>query len=137
MVEEGKPISDENDAFFEFGKKALTESIDIIKDFIKLMIPITTGIIPTYFALLKFIGIESATKTTNTGHFLLGPIIMLFSLISFIATSFPVPMKMTVSNIESIKHYRTVSIRWKYGGACIGSALFLYGLLVMMLNLQL
>jgi hypothetical protein len=36
LVEKGKPISDENEAFFEFGKKVLTEPIDIIKDFIKL-----------------------------------------------------------------------------------------------------
>jgi hypothetical protein len=135
LVETGKPISDENDAFFEFGKKALTDSIDVIKDFIKLMIPLTTGLITTYFALLKFIGIESTQQLTHTTIFLSSPITLLISLLFFVVASFPVPMKLTISNIESIKRYRTVSMWWKYVGASVGGGLFLVGFGIVILTL--
>jgi hypothetical protein len=128
LVEKGTPISDENDAFFEYGKKVLVEPVEIIKDFIKLMIPITTGVIPTYFALLEF----SGTEPTNT---IKGPFLLLLSLLVFIVTSFPLPAKLTLSNIDSIKRYRTRAMTWKYIGCCIGCGLFLSGFFVMILDL--
>jgi len=92
------------------------------------MIPLTTGVIPTYFALLELIGKES-TDMTN------GPILMLFSLVAFIVSSFPIPVKLTLSNIDSIKRFRKISMCWKYIDSCFGCGLFLLGFFVMILNL--
>ena len=134
MVDKSRPISDENDVLYEFGKKVLTEPIDILKDFIKLMMPLTTGLITIYFALLEFLNKKPEGGITDDGLILI-PIILLFSLFSFIVTSFPIPMKLTISNIESIKRYRKTAIWWKYIGASVGSFFFLSGFFLMIVTL--
>ena len=125
MVDEKIPISDENEAFFEYGKKILTEPVEVIKDYIKLMIPLTTALITSYLALLNFVGKEYSLN--NNSNLLVGPILLLASLLTFIITSFPIPSKLTITNIESIRKYIRKAMWHKYIGSAIGSALFLIG----------
>lgn len=130
----GIPISPENKAMLDYGLNTLFKSMDVIKDYVKLMIPLTTALISTYFFLLKFIGIGSSSDVLESNLLLWSPILMLFALTFFILTVFPIPMKITLGNIQSIRHYRNTSTL-KYLGAAIGSTLFLLGLLIMILLL--
>ena len=58
------------------------------------MIPLTTGIISVYFALLKFLGTEDIHPVTFDYGYLVPPILFLISLVTFIVASFLVPMRL-------------------------------------------
>jgi len=132
----GIPVSQENDALLEYGRNSFLESLNVIKDFIKIMIPLTTGLITIYFALLQFLGIQNTAELINKNSFIIPPVLLLVSLICFIIASFPIPKKLALSNINSIKAYRSAAIKWKYIGTIIGSAFFIMGMLMMILNAQ-
>ncbi|MGC1131432.1 MAG: hypothetical protein WA941_01310 [Nitrososphaeraceae archaeon] len=128
----GNYQSDDEEAYFSFGKKAFSESIDTIKNFIQLMIPLTTGLITTYFALLEFLGIDTAVKANIGSWPLIEPaLIMVMSLGIFIIASFPVPWPLAVGDYASIKGYRNAAIIWKYSCAAIGAILFLIAMVKM------
>jgi hypothetical protein len=126
----GQASSDLTDALIEFGKKSITDSVSVINDYIKTMIPLTTGLITVYFALLEFVGVKTAVNTQVVSESILiqPPIYMLFSLIAFIVTSFPVYLKFDLGVLQSVSNYRYTMITWRYGGALIGMGFFLYGL---------
>jgi len=134
-IKRGKGVSqsEHNNALNEFGKNSLLNSVTVINEHIKMMIPLTTGLITTYFALLQFMGVNSlSNKTTISGSSLIEPaLIMLVSLCAFIITSFPILKRVTVGNIDNIIEYRNFMIIWRYIGAGIGMSLFLYSILRM------
>ena len=129
----GKERSDLTNSLIEFGKKAITDSITVINDFIKMMIPLTTGLITAYFALLEFLNVKTILDTNAiTKTQLIDPtMFMLYSLVAFIVTSFPVFWKFDIGNIPSISTYRYIMIGWRYIGAAVGMGLFLYGVYLM------
>ena len=133
--EKGVPITPQNKAYFDYGINTVFQSIDVIKDYIKLMIPLTTGLITIYFALLKFIGIDSSNTMYDGNLLMIPPILMLVALTIFIVTIFPLRLRITLGNIESIKLYRNKSTSYKYYGALIGSVFFLLAILVMIILL--
>ena len=126
----GGARTDLTDALIEFGKKSIIDSVSVINDFIKTMIPLTTALITVYFALLEFVGVKEAVNTQAVSELSLiqAPMFMLYSLIAFIVTSFPLFLKFDLGNIQSVTKYRYILIGWRYAGALIGMGLFLYGL---------
>jgi hypothetical protein len=125
--------TDHDDALIEFGKNSLINSVNVIHEHMKLMIPLTTGLITAYFALLEFLGVDSALAGGKiSASSLVDPaLFMLGSLIVFIITSFPILKRINVGNINSIVSYRNFFVGWRYIGACIGMALFLYAIFTM------
>jgi hypothetical protein len=134
---EGVPISGDDEAAIEFAKKALIDSVKVINEYIKMMIPLTTAVITAYFALLKFLGVESVVGSKMSPDSLIGPpIVMLGSLIAFIITSFPVLKKIVVEDLTNVASYRNFMIAWRYIGAGMGMGLFLYGIFSMIVILK-
>ena len=133
--ETGSPISEENKALIQFGANSIIESVNTIKDFIKTMVPLTTALITAYLALLQFIGTNSSGNTVNGQDLLLPPCLMLVALIVFILSSFPVPKKITLGNIQSIKSYRNSALCWKYSTTIAGCFFFVLGVACMILIL--
>jgi hypothetical protein len=127
---EGVPITGDNEVALEFAKKALTDSVNVINEHIKMMIPLTTAVITAYFALLEFLGVKSALETSKMSADPLvdPPIIMLGSLIAFIVISFPLLKKIVVDDLSNVTSYRNFMIAWRYIGAGVGMGLFLYGI---------
>lgn len=126
----GHARSDLTDALIEFGKKSITDSVSVINEYIKTMIPLTTALITVYFALLEFVGVKTAVNTQMVSESTLiqAPLNLLYSLIAFIVTSFPVFLKFDLGVLQSVSNYRYIMIAWRYGGALIGMGFFLYGL---------
>lgn len=58
----GSPITDTEKSYAEFAKNIITGSLDSIRNFAQLMVPLTTGLITAYLALLKFLGLETYVK---------------------------------------------------------------------------
>jgi hypothetical protein len=125
----------ENDALYEYAKKAITDSEEVLQEFTKLMIPLTTGMITVYFALLKFLQIDNATseplKTIGIASVLLPEFLMIVSLVAFIVSQFPVRGRIIASNPKNIKLGRRVRLRWKYSWIIGGFSLFLAGIIAM------
>lgn len=134
----GVPLSDHNDALIEFGKDSLKNSISVIKEHIKLMIPLTTGVITSYLAVLQFLGITTTSNTSKLSpEALVYPaIIMFWSLVIFLIVSFPILKRLNVNSLPSITAYRNFHMIWKYAGTSLGMGVFLYGLFNMIMVVQ-
>jgi hypothetical protein len=52
---ESSGSSKEDSALNEFGKKAYLDSVETIKNFISLMVPLTTGLITAYLLFSHFL----------------------------------------------------------------------------------
>ncbi|WP_458746015.1 hypothetical protein [Candidatus Nitrosocosmicus sp. T] len=133
----GTQINSEERVILQYGLDSLINSITVIKDYTKLMIPLTTGLITTYFAIFKLIGIDFINDTNDVAYSFLPVQLMLAALVVFVTSSFPVPMRINVGNYNSIKRYRNVSLTMKYIGAALGSVLFLLGIFFMIYTLNL
>ena len=116
-------------ALIEFGKSSILNSLNVLKDFISFMVPLTTGLITAYIALLQFMGIK---EIADVG-FIWPPLFMFLSLISFVFASFPVPRLIAAGNPSSIKQYRQDTFVWKYIGSTAGSIFFIAGVISMVL----
>jgi hypothetical protein len=134
----GVPLSDHNDALIEFGKDSLKNSISVIKEHIKLMIPLTTGLITSYLAVLQFLGIKTASNTSKLtpGELVYPAIIMFWSLVIFLIVSFPILKRLNINSLPSIIAYRNFHMIWKYAGTSLGMGVFLYGLFNMIIVVQ-
>lgn len=123
----------ENDAFYEYAKKAITDSEEVLKEFAKLMIPLTTGMVTVYFALLKFLKVEDITSTPLAAigitSVLLPELLMIVSLVAFIVSQFPIRGMLIASNPLNIKLYRQTVLRWKYSWIIGGFASFVAGVI--------
>src|SRR6266540_2357631 len=129
----GAARSETNDALIEFGKKVIVESVTTINEYIKMMIPLTTGLITSYFALLEFLGIKDILKMSKTNAIAATDptIFMLLSLISFILTLIPLVGKLELALYDKINDVRKILIIYRYGGMAIGMGFFLYGIYLM------
>jgi hypothetical protein len=127
---EGGARADSTEVLVELGKKFIIESVAVINDYVKTMIPLTTGLITVYFALLEFLGVKTAINAQIIGEstLLQPPMFLLYGLIAFIVTLFPLFMKLDIGNIPSIVRFRYIMIGWRYAGAATGMGFFLYGL---------
>lgn len=127
---EGTDLSLRNEALGEFGKKMLVESVTSIREFLKIMIPLIASLITAYFALLKFLGLEKFKDNPEVSpDFLIEPtIFLLISLSIFIVGIFPIGVKITMSNYETIGKSRNFMIGWKITFAAVGSAFFIFAI---------
>lgn len=126
------PLQQSNSVLIEFGKDVMKNSIDNIQKFDELMIPLTTGLITAYFAILAFLNIGTIKDLPPlqgiTLDFVIFPTyFLLASLIGFIISTFPILQKLSLNSINSIGRYRKRLLLWRYGCTAVSSALYMIG----------
>jgi hypothetical protein len=130
-------LSPSEAALFAYGKKVIEETFENLKAFITTMVPLTTGLITVYFALLQFLGIkeagQGASRTIGSWEILWPEWLFIASLVAFIAASFPIIRTIAPGNLQSISLHRHDSMRWKYGCILVGLGFFFSGLIKMVL----
>ena len=124
-------------ALFAYAKKVAEDTFENVKTFISTMVPLTTGLITVYFALLQFLGIKEAgqgpSKVIGSWEILWPEWFFIASLVAFILASFPIARTIAPGNIGSITLHRRNTMFWKYGCVLVGLGLFFSGLIKMVL----
>jgi hypothetical protein len=122
------PLSPHNEALYETGKEMLKGSISTGRDFCKFMITVSTGAIPIYLGLLKFVLPENITLSLSKLFLsVVPPFFFLISAIVFILGYFPQVDYFSLDIINQIKqaYEKTVIKRKKFIN--FGIILFLIG----------
>ncbi len=117
-------------AVMEFAKNSVVNSVDTMKNFAQAMVTLVSGLFAVYFALLKFLGIEtvtSATIPTLKTILALPPTLFILSLIAFVLAVFPLHDKVAYTPTD-IKNVRARALRIKYVCVTAGLVLFLTAL---------
>jgi len=114
----------EDEILLDFGKNAIRESVTTIKDYVNIMVPLTTALITAYLALLKLLGLEQIPNLVTGQYLIIPPVLTLISLSLFIIALFPVPMKLSVGDDVSIRSYRRHLLSWKFGWTLGGTVFF-------------
>jgi hypothetical protein len=123
-------------ALGKYSEDAFLKSADTIRDFAKSMITLVSGLFAVYFALLKFIGIESVTTTKiqiSSSIVALPPIIFVLTLIAFVIAVLPLQKSVSLSDPNKMKTARTTDLALKYYGVLVGMGLFIAALFVTIL----
>ena len=124
-VEEVGEVSPHSKALYETGKALLVSSIETGRDFCKFMIGVSTGAIPIYLGLLKFVLPEGFVPPAREGVIALIPAaLFLLSAVIFVIGYFPQRSTFSLDLIEEIERERTEAIRWRHRLAIAGFSLF-------------
>lgn len=128
-------LTPEQQVLWEFGKSVVTNSFEVLKSFIAFMVPLTTGLITAYIAILQFAGIQTMSDFTDfsKSNLMISPIFMFVSLIFFIIASFPIPRQLSMGNLQGVKKFRSDMFYWKYTNSAIGGVFFIIGVIAMIL----
>ena len=130
------PLSPHNEALYEAGKEMLISSISIARDFCKFMITVSTGSIPLYLGLLKFVLPENITlRVSNLVISVIPPFLFLISAIVFVLGYFPQTDYFSLDIIDEIKlaYEKTVIKRRKI--IICGTVLFVIGTILAVLSI--
>lgn len=130
----GQPVtnSPHEDAIYEAGKSILLESVAIGRDFCKFMITASTGAIPLYLGLLKFIyPNDSQANSSNCELFfmLLPCILFLITSAIFIFGLLPKYKKFSLDSYEDTELAREHIIDQRM--CFIKCGVFIFGLAVL------
>jgi hypothetical protein len=141
QVEEVGEISPHSKALYEAGKALLVSSIETGRDFCKFMIGVSTGAIPIYIGLLKFVLPEDFAPPAGEGLVALIPAaLFLLAAVLFVIGYFPQKSSFSLDLIEEIERERTQAIQWRHRLALAGFGLFcialVLGLIVSLLAMQ-
>jgi len=112
-----EPLSPHNEALYEAGKDMLKSSISTARDFCKFMITISTGAIPTYLALLKFVLPEEVVlPVIKLVLSVIPPFFFLISAMIFVFGYFPITHRFSLDIIEEIQgaYEETIAKRNKF-----------------------
>jgi len=122
----------EEEALNEFAKTSVAETVNNIRDYSKMMIPLTTGLVTAFIAILNlFGGDKTAELVVKIGsNTVLEPAYwLLVSLVFFIISMYPVLIKVTVGSTLSERRFRSRIILWRFSWSTFGSILFVIGLI--------
>ena len=140
-VKSTSALTPEDKALLKFGEETLVKSGETAKDYAKTMITLITGLFAAYFAILKFLGIETTANVQIQeliNIVVLPPVFFILSILSFVFAIIPLSGKMSLNKLEDIKKVRNSSLKFKIIVIAIGTSLFIIGLTVMlMVNLLL
>ena len=135
-LESVEPLSPHNEALYEAGKEMLISSISTARDFCKFMITMSTGAIPLYLGLLKFVLPENITlPVSNLAVFVIPPFLFLISAIVFVLGFFPQVDYFSLDIIDEIRqaYEKTILKRKKFINC--GIALFFIGSIIGILSI--
>ncbi|MFZ1076070.1 MAG: hypothetical protein WAN47_01415 [Nitrosotalea sp.] len=133
-VDSTSPLTPHEKALLAFGTTALTQSVDALKDFAKIMITLLSGLFASYFAILKFLGVSSTAdvKAQIVNLTMFPPLLFIFSIIVFVLALLPMEGKVSLDLPKSIENFRNTLLKWKKIEVAIGVSLFIIGMFVMM-----
>jgi hypothetical protein len=139
-VQEVSDLSPHSKAMYEAGKTLLVNSINTSRDFAKFMISVSTGAIPVYLGLLKFVLPENYTLGLWDGILAVTPaIVFLVASIVFTLAYFPTTDYFSLDIIEEIEKVHKTTIKRRNRYTTSGFVVFLcgnaLGILVVTLNL--
>jgi hypothetical protein len=124
-VEEVGEVSPHSKALYEAGKALLVSSIETGRDFCKFMIGVSTGAIPIYLGLLKFVLPEGFVPPAREGLLALIPAaLFLLASVLFVVGYFPQKSTFSLDLIEEIERERTQALQWRHRLAITGFTLF-------------
>jgi hypothetical protein len=127
-------LSPNHEALIESVKQDIINYLDKIVDFSKAMITLVAAFFVAYFALFKFLGVETLSATNNTAAInglIAAPVLFILSLILFALSAMPLSLiRVNLTNIHSMQEYRQRSLWIKYTPMIIGMGLFISGLLI-------
>jgi cellulose synthase/poly-beta-1,6-N-acetylglucosamine synthase-like glycosyltransferase len=132
-----QPLGRQEEAIINAITQDTLNQANKIVDFSKAMITLVSAFFVAYFALLKFLGVETVSAVTNSG--LLNevgavPIILILSLVSFAISAMPLLLLRSVflNNITSLTDYYRATLKQKYIPMAIGMGLFISALSVIL-----
>jgi len=127
-VELAEPLSPHNEALYEASKEMLKSSMTTGRDFCQFMITVSTGAIPTYLALLKFVLPEKVVLPV-VGLILsvIPPFVFLVSAMIFVFGYLPTTSRFSLDIIEEIKGVYEETIMRRKRIINIGLSVFLVG----------
>lgn len=120
-------LSPQSEALFEVGKKMLTDSIEVGRDFAKFMMTLSSSSIPVYIGILTFINKDSIQEYSFSYY--IPPIAFLVTIIIFSISFFPQYGKYSIDVIEEIKAAREKAINSRNWLFFSGFIIFIFGLL--------
>ncbi len=129
-------VTPHNRALYEAGKNLLVESITTSRDFCKFMISMSTGAIPIYLALIKFVLPDKYTLTFNQSALVVIPaFLFLIASIVFTFGYFPQSGYFSLDIIEEIERERKKTLEMRAKVTWIGFSLFLIGTIISICNI--
>ena len=129
-------VTPHNRALYEAGKNLLVESITTSRDFCKFMISMSTGAIPIYLALIKFVLPDKYTLTFNQSALVVIPaFLFLIASIVFTFGYFPQSAYFSLDIIEEIERERKKTLEMRAKVTWIGFGLFLIGTIISICNI--
>jgi hypothetical protein len=128
-VESIQLVTPHNKALYEAGKKMLVDSLNVGSDFCKTMINISTGSIPTYLALIKFI-LPDKYALNNIQVLLVAitSIIFLVTSIIFVLGYLPKVSTFSLDIIDEINKERSIIISKRAKLIKLGMISFVLGI---------
>jgi len=130
------PLDAYEKALMKFAENQLVSSIDTIKTFSQTMITLVSGMFAVYFAILKFLGIE----TTENVEVLfiksivgIPPTLFILSIIAFIVAIIPWVRTISYTKPKDVECTRETVILVKYASVMIGIGLFISSLVITIL----
>lgn len=122
------PLSIDEEAIIEAGRRLLLESIDVSRDFAKQMITVSSGAIPIYVALLGIANLRHRAPVTLILVSL--PSLVFFSAtLLFVLALLPRKTSFSMQLLDEIKNARDGLIRARYLWIKLGLAVFSVGVI--------
>lgn len=135
-LEEVSAVTPHNRAIYEAGKILLIESITAGREFCKFMISVSTGAIPIYLGLLKFVLPDDYTLSLEQGIFaVVTAFLFLIASVVFAFGYYPQAGRFSLDIINEIESERTKTIRRRAKLTWAGFGVFLIGAITAITNI--
>ncbi len=135
-LEEVSAVTPHNRAIYEAGKILLIESITTGREFCKFMISVSTGAIPIYLGLLKFVLPDDYTLSLEQGIFaVVTAFLFLIASVVFAFGYYPQAGRFSLDIINEIESERTKTIRRRAKLTWAGFGVFLIGAITAITNI--
>ena len=121
-------ITPHNKALYEAGKTLLIDSITTGREFCKFMISVSSGAIPIYLGLLKFVLPEHYSLSFKQGVLIIAPaFLFLFASVVFALGYYPQVGAFSLDIPQEIENERMKTIRKRRNLTWFGFIVFLAG----------
>lgn len=133
-VDVGEPrrLTPHNEALYDAGHDLLVSSVEVGRDFCRTMIPIATGAIPIYLALVGLaVGKDHRFSLGEALLALASPACFLVAAAAFSLGYFPVVKQdFSLEIFESIEEARSATVKRRYAMSKLGFILLAAGIVV-------
>ena len=114
-VESVENLDSDDKALLEYGKNVIINSGETIKNFAQTTITLASGLFATYFALLRFLGIDYLISNNmvnlSTDIIIIPPVFLILSIIAQILAILPLPGKLSLIFLTELEKDRRRSCK--------------------------